>query len=73
MAKKNTVTVPKITHLEVICFAIQHAQQKYLEAKEMLQHIGSKDENPWKCKLKALCDLYRIEAGSDYGLDIELD
>lgn len=71
MAKNNPV--PSITHCEIICYAIQTVGQKYQEAGEMLRHLGSKDPNPWQDKLEALCSLYRIETGSEFGYDFELD
>lgn len=62
----------RISHLEVICYAIQYVEQKHQEAAEML-HVLGLEKNPWREKLDALCALYRIETGSDFNLDIELD
>lgn len=61
----------RITHLELICCAFQFVEQRYMEAAETLKQIGSNDPNPWQEKLDALCDLYRIETGGEYNLDIK--
>ena len=76
---KNQRTV--VTHTEILCYAIEELKRKWIIAKDHAKELEPKNPEfakvylesvPWKEKLETLLQLYRIETGEDYGLDIEL-
>jgi hypothetical protein len=78
MGKKNPI--PVITHTEILSYAIQHVDMKYLEAEKKAKTAEDAGNHemaelvrgtyPWKEKLVALLNLYRIETGSDFGIEL---
>lgn len=78
MAKQKN-EVPYITHTEILSLAITQAYSRYREyldkltpsasdeAKELIKSAAA----PWREKLQMLMQLYTIETGTEYGLDID--
>lgn len=69
---------PKITHTEIIALAIEQISEKMAFYKEKLE-VADTDElraliqnilDPLEVKLGLLLNLYRIETGNDYGIDL---
>ncbi|WP_298031750.1 hypothetical protein [uncultured Dysosmobacter sp.] len=69
---------PKITHTEIIALAIEQISGKMAPYKEKLE-VADTDElraliqnilDPLEVKLGLLLNLYRIETGNDYGIDL---
>lgn len=75
-AKKEIV----LTHTEVLCLAITEANRRWMEETSHIHDAESvapdfaaelRDSAVWRKKLQILLDLYKLETGSDYGLEIE--
>jgi len=81
MAKKKEEII-KVTQSEMINCTIIRYEEMWNKEKESAQRIAASDpvfarqiieDSVWRKKIKILLQLYKIETGNDYGLDIELE
>ncbi len=80
MATRKNPAAPALTHAEILTLAIHQAYERYKEyadkakpgmPEETLNIIESVAA-PWREKILVLLQLYTIETGSDFGLDLDL-
>lgn len=78
MAKKHA---PAITHVEILSLAIRMAHVEWRQEEDRYEAAAATDRDlalmiqtelvaPKRAKLKALLTLYKMETGSDYGIDL---
>ncbi len=77
MAKKNTNPTTKVTHIEMICWAIRHQETErkaFAEKAAKMQESGDfgverylrEEVNRIDSIIEVLHDLYKIETGQEY-------
>lgn len=77
--KEKPVTV---THCETICWAINWLEERWKNERKRIQAIAQIDpdaakeyaqQSIYRQKLMVLLQMYKIETGDDFGVDIDLD
>ena len=79
MSKEKAFT---LTHTEILCLAIKTASEEWQRERDRVQAMWKtnpafarvmKESSQWEPKLRKLLELYKLETGSDYGFDFDLE
>ena len=66
-----------LTHTEILSYAICTVNENYLKEKRNNEECAKAGidfvSDQWKQKLQALLNLYKLETGNDYDIDIEIE